>query len=79
MPTHLAGQRVYVDAFCRSAAESAACWQAAVEFATAIQRIGGHPLFSRSADTDPPERVRALRANRMGADFVVSFAHSPRR
>jgi len=75
LPTHLAGQRVYVDAFCRSQDEAAACWEAAVEFAAAIQRQGGHPVFSRSADTYPAEGVRALRANRMDADFVVSFAH----
>jgi N-acetylmuramoyl-L-alanine amidase len=74
LPTHLAGQRVYVDAFCRSEDEAAGCWEAAVEFAAAIQRLGGHPVFSRSADTFPAEPVRALRANRMGADFVVAFA-----
>ncbi len=74
LPTHLAGQRVYVDAFCRSEGEAAGCWEAAVEFATAIQRLGGHPVFSRSADTFPAEQVRAVRANRMGADFVVAFA-----
>jgi N-acetylmuramoyl-L-alanine amidase len=74
LPTHLAGQRVYVDAFCRSDDEAITCWEAAVEFATAIQRLGGHPILSRSADTSPDEPVRALRANRMGADFVVAFA-----
>jgi N-acetylmuramoyl-L-alanine amidase len=74
LPTHLVGQRVYVDAFCRSEDEAAGCWEAAVEFATAIQRLGGHPVLSRSADTFPDEQVRALRANRMGADFVVAFA-----
>lgn len=75
LPSHLAGRRVYVDAFCRSQEESAACWEAAVEFAEVIQGIGGHPVFSRSADTAPTESVRARRANRMNADFVVSFAH----
>ena len=45
LPTHLAGQRVYVDAFCRSADEAVTCWEAAVEFATAIQRLGGHPIL----------------------------------
>ncbi len=74
LPTHLAGQRVYVDAFCRSEGEAAGCWEAAVEFATAIQRLGGHPVFSRSADTFPAEQVRVAWANRMGADFVVAFA-----
>lgn len=75
LPSHLAGRRVYVDAFCRSEDESAACWEAAVEFAAVIQGLGGHPVFSRSADTAPAESIRAQRANRIGADFVVSFAH----
>jgi N-acetylmuramoyl-L-alanine amidase len=75
LPTHIAGQRIYVDAFCRPEEESAQCWEAALEFATAVQNLGAHPLLSRSADTAPTERVRALRANRLDADFVVSFTH----
>ena len=75
LPTHIAGQRIYVDAFCRTEQESAECWEAAVEFAATVQHLGAHPLLSRSADTAPMERVRALRANRLDADFVVSFTH----
>ncbi|MGI9610252.1 MAG: hypothetical protein ACR2NL_08140, partial [Acidimicrobiia bacterium] len=33
------------------------------------------PLMSRSADTSPDQRVRALRANRGGVDLIVSFSH----
>lgn len=76
LPTHLAGQRIYVDAYCRSGREAASCWLAAVEFGRAIQELGAHPIYSRSADTSPPEDVRASRANRLGTDFVVSFAES---
>lgn len=75
LPTHIAGQRIYVDAFCRNEEEAEQCWEAALEFATTVQRLGAHPLLSRSADTAPNETVRALRANRLDADFVVSFTH----
>ncbi len=75
LPSHVAGQRIYVDAFCRTDEEAADCWEASIEFAAAIQNLGAHPLLSRSADTAPAERVRALRANRLDADFVVSFTH----
>ena len=75
LPHYVAGQRFYVDAFCRNEAESAAAWTAALVFGRIIQDLGGHVGMSRSADTAPSERVRALRANRFGADLVVSFAH----
>lgn len=73
-PATVAGQRVYIDAFCRDEVEGAATWAAAVEFGRSIQILGGLPVFSRTADTSPTERVRALRANRLGVDFVVAFA-----
>jgi N-acetylmuramoyl-L-alanine amidase len=74
LPRTVAGQRVYVDASCRDETEAEATWGAALEFGRVIQILGGVPIFSRSADTYPTERVRALRANRLGVDFVVSFA-----
>lgn len=74
LPHYVAGQRVYVDAFCRWPEERDAAWAAALMFGSIIQDLGAHVRMSRSADTDPPERVRALRANRYGADLVVSFA-----
>jgi len=74
LPHYVAGQRVYVDAFCRGETERDAAWEAAVTFANIIQDLGAHVGLSRSADTEPTERVRALRANRFGADVVVSFA-----
>ena len=75
LPNHLAGQRIYVDAFCRDDAESDAAWRAATMFSKIIQDLGAAPVRSRAIDTRPPERVRALRANRLGVNFVVSFAH----
>lgn len=75
LPHTIAGRRVYVDASCRDEEEATATWTAAVEFGRIIQNLGGLPVYSRSADTFPSERVRALRVNRLGADFVVSFAH----
>ena len=77
LPVHLAGQRVYVDAYCRSDDEAAASWEAAVAFGITIQNMGGIPVYSRTADTRPAEPVRATRANRLGADFVVAFAEPP--
>ena len=50
-----------------------------VKSAPAFNRIPGSRLvavMSRTADSRPPERVRARRANRRGVDLVVSFAAS---
>lgn len=74
LPHYVAGQRVYVDAFCRNPDERDAAWEAGLTFGNIIQDLGAHVGMSRSADTEPPERVRALRANRFGADLVVAFA-----
>jgi N-acetylmuramoyl-L-alanine amidase len=76
LPPTIAGQHVYVDAACRDPEEAETTWAAAVEFGGAIQILGGVPVYSRSADAFPSERVRALRANRMGTDFVVSFSEA---
>jgi N-acetylmuramoyl-L-alanine amidase len=76
LPPTIAGQRIYVDASCRDPEEADASWSAAVEFGQTIQNLGGVPVYSRSADAYPSERVRALRANRLGTDFVVSFAEA---
>lgn len=75
LPSHIAGQHVYVDGFCRSVEERDDTWDAAVIFSRIIQDLGATPIHSRSADTSPAERVRALRANRAGVDLIVSFAH----
>jgi len=73
LPGTIARQRVYIDAFCRNEKEAEATWRAAVGFASAIQLHGAQTLLSRSADTAPPERLRARRANRLDAQVVVSF------
>jgi len=74
LPGNLAGQHIYVDGFCRSDDERDETWSAALIFSRIIQDLGATPVHSRSADTSPPERVRALRANRAGVDLIVSFA-----
>jgi N-acetylmuramoyl-L-alanine amidase len=74
LPGTLVGQRIYVDAFCRTDEERDEAWRAAVTFSRIIQDLGAAPLLSRSADTAPTERVRALRANRLGVDLIVAFA-----
>ncbi len=73
LPSSLAGQRIYVDTFCRDEAEAEATWAPGVLLSTIIQAYGATVVLSRSADTAPNERVRALRANRLGIDVVVSI------
>ena len=69
----MVGTRIFFDPACRTTDETSAAWDAASAAAVAVQERGGLPLLSRSADTRLPERVRAGRANRMGAELVVSF------
>lgn len=74
LPPGLAGQRVFVDAACRDEYEAAISWEAAVAAAALIAELGGRPLLSRSADTRPPESLRARHANELGADMVLGFS-----
>lgn len=67
------GTRVFFDPAARTIEEGAASWEAATAAAIALQEMGGLPVISRSMDTQMPERVRAQRANRQGADVIVSF------
>ncbi|HLT96885.1 MAG TPA: peptidoglycan-binding protein [Acidimicrobiia bacterium] len=73
-PPTVVGARVYLDSGCRDSHEAALAWSAANSAAVALQERGGVPLLSRSHDVVLPERVRALRANRLGAELVVSFS-----
>ena len=73
LPHTVAGQRIYVDAFCRDAGESTATWDAAVAAATHFQNLGGHPILSRSVDTMPPDELRARRANNLDVQLVLAF------
>jgi N-acetylmuramoyl-L-alanine amidase len=73
LPPTVAGLRIYVDAYCRDENEAAGTWHAALTLTRIIQDLGGIPVLSRSADTTPTERVRALRANRLGVDIIISL------
>ena len=73
-PSTLAGQRLFVDPFCRSPKESQATWEAGVSAAARLRDLGAHPITSRSSDTRPAERLRALHANESAVDIVVAFA-----
>lgn len=75
LPNSLVGLRVFVDPFCRDDMEAKAAWEAAVEASRVLREVGAHPIASRSSDTRPAERLRALSANERGADLVVAFAH----
>lgn len=70
------GTRVMFDPASRDDEESAGAWSAATAAAIALQEQGGLPIISRSMDVSMPERVRAQRANRVGADIIVSFQRS---
>jgi len=69
-----AGLRVFLDPFCRDEHEAAASWEAALAAETYLKERGATTLMSRSADTRPTERMRARRANELGADLVVAFS-----
>lgn len=73
LPMSIAGQRIYIDPFCRDDVEAAATWGPGVLLSTIIQAQGAAVFLSRSIDTAPTERVRALRANRLGVDIVLSI------
>jgi N-acetylmuramoyl-L-alanine amidase len=73
LPGSLVGTRVFFDAACRNGEEAQAAWAAATAAALDLQERGGVPMMSRSSDTSLPERVRAGRANRHGAEVIVSF------
>jgi N-acetylmuramoyl-L-alanine amidase len=64
---------VFLDPACRDAEEADRTWKAASETALVLQEEGAIPILSRSSDTTFPERIRARRANRLGAALIVSF------
>lgn len=72
-PATVVGARVYLDSSCRNEREAAVSWAAASTAAVALQERGAVPLLSRSHDVILPERVRAQRANRLGAELIVSL------
>jgi N-acetylmuramoyl-L-alanine amidase len=74
LPPTLAGERVFVDAACRDDHEADQAWEAAVAAAALVGELGGRALLSRSADTRPPESLRALQANELAADLVLGFS-----
>jgi N-acetylmuramoyl-L-alanine amidase len=76
LPRTVAGQRLYLDPFCRSDHEATSAWSAAAAAAAALRESGAQPLLSRSADTRPAERLRARHANELAADMVIGFSLS---
>ena len=77
-PSNLVGARIYFDPACRTQEEASVSWEAATAASIALQQGGGTPILSRGVDSTFPERVRARRANRMGADLIISFQLSGR-
>lgn len=73
LPHSVVGARVFLDPACRDQDESERTWRAASETALLLQNEGAIPILSRSNDTPLNERIRARRANRLGAALIVSF------
>ncbi len=73
LPNTVVGTRIFLDGGCRDDQEAGQTWETLSAAAIALQERGGIPVLSRSSDTRFPERVRARRANRLGAGLVVSF------
>jgi N-acetylmuramoyl-L-alanine amidase len=74
LPASMAGQRVFVDPFCRDDREAIESWAAAMGAMNHLRHAGAHPLLSRSEDTRPAERLRADHSNEVAADMVLGFA-----
>lgn len=75
LPHRLAGQRVFLDPFCRDDHESAEAWTAAGGAALTLREAGAQAFLSRSVDTRPAERSRAEYANDLAVDLIIGFAH----
>jgi N-acetylmuramoyl-L-alanine amidase len=73
LPSSLVGSRACFDPSCRDEEEASAAWSAASASAGLYQIMGGHPFVSRSIDVFSTESIRARRANRLGADLIVSL------
>jgi len=73
LPRSPVGTRVFFDPAGRSPEEARRAWAAAAAARIELQERGGLPIISRSVDMVTTERVRARRANRVGADLIVSF------
>lgn len=73
LPSTIAGQRIYIDPFCRDETEAQATWPPGVLLSTFLQGDGATVYLSRAVDTSPEEQVRALRANRLAVDVIVSI------
>ncbi len=73
LPRSIVGSRTCFDPSCRDTDEADAAWTAASSAAGLLQIMGGTPLISRSIDVFTTESIRARRANRTGADVIVSL------
>ncbi len=73
LPRSIVGSRTCFDPSCRDDDEAGAAWAAASSAAGLLQIMGGTPLISRSIDVFTTESIRARRANRIGADVIVSL------
>jgi len=75
LPHSLVGLLVFLDPSCRDDHEAAEAWTAAGGAAMTIREAGAQAFLSRSADTQPAERLRAEHANEVAADLILGFCH----
>jgi len=73
LPLPITGARIYVDPDGRNTETSGVTWSVATATTTKLQQAGARPLLSRSIDTAPTERQRAVRANRLDVQIVISI------
>lgn len=73
LPASLVGSRACFDPSCRDETEARSSWEAAAASTGLFQIMGGQAFVSRSVDVFSTESIRARRANRLGADLIVSL------
>jgi len=74
LPPHVAGQRIFIDPFCRDDLEADLSWAAGSAASSTLRELGANPILSRSIDTRPAERNRARHANEIAADMIIGFS-----
>ncbi len=77
LPSSAAGARIFLDPGCGDPDEAGQTWETTEALAVHLKERGAIPLFSRSVDAAPPERIRARRANRLGADLILALRFGP--
>jgi len=73
LPRPITGARIYIDPEGGDAETAGLTWKIGTAVARELQSAGASTLVSRSIDTAPTERLRAVRANRLDVQVVLSI------